>query len=1006
MSGNPSLRDAINSYIKSSSKLKSSEHIRIRLGTVGKIFDAYNKFKIAEYYKPTEESFRIDHSDRDVYAIKGGREFDDKFSPGISIASKPILEQNFGKANELFSKTKTEFTEVEYATMEVDDGTEFRSSSGSTIDEYIINNRQLFILPGHLADIEVSTVSSKPNRSRKIKTDEYDFAYVKDFRRTLHVKTSPTGSVWLDVIWRYEEGDDGEHRELDYFVYINFLPSANFDGLMSLVKTILPISPEPVRISMTSLADENKRYFAVVKSAIRGFLEKSLPASLEGKSEGKNDGWGQNTYQMLSPLPASMDRRSMYNLKRGEFRYSEKTDGLRAFLLQCEVEGELKAFFVMRPYEQVFIHPKMLSPVEGFGECLLDGELVMNLTHNEASYVTFDCLIMDGKSVINYLFDDRISIARDMFTEYAKPEADGSKMNVFLKKWVKPENLYMGVEQFIRDGVYKFDFLHHHTDGIIAQPNNALFKNTIGSQEFDKIFIYKYKEPDHMTIDLEVNTNNMDENTGFVYYLSTRKTVVDLTPDVAINDHDKLRILRRYPHRKYKGIVLEFGYYGLLVPLFPRDEKERGNKARTIESTEDAQKDGLTKGEFVAFVTNNEEMVHRYRNEVKKRDREILEIMGSVTQLATMSKRQKVEITKQHEIADSTEEEARDQSFKQYGIDKTNFDNILMYTQLGQELAAKRGSKVSLQQFHNDAKDAIIYLATSSIRFDIEEDINVADVGGGRGGDYMKLNNSLLEVFDGKELPRKTVYWLIDPNRNFLGDALVRFMPGVNQTNKIKEVEVLQNNPKMYKLEHSKMRNTESAFNEWQVSCSDVETFLSNSEVSPPNFYDMVSAMFTINYWFRDADDARKIAREIYKTLKPGGMFVAVYMDGDSVYKLIHADSKKSGIVTVNKKVMTIKADANIKNDWGNDYFFSLTLANQKGVSGIREFIVPTDKLIEEFMDAGFQIPLCVTSIKNKETYMNEGMRFKDLTPFPPNYSDEYKLVSRLQRGVVLQKPI
>lgn len=101
----------------------------------------------------------------------------------------------------------------------------------------------------------------------------------------------------------------------------------------------------------------------------------------------------------------------------------EKSDGLR-YLLYCSrnINGTEEHYLIDRKNDYWFV-PNLHFPIPGdnaafHADTIIDGELVIDTLPNgttQAKYLVFDCLMLDGQSLMNRTLDKRIAYFKERF---------------------------------------------------------------------------------------------------------------------------------------------------------------------------------------------------------------------------------------------------------------------------------------------------------------------------------------------------------------------------------------------------------------------------------------------------------------------------------------------------------------------------------------------------------------------------------------------------------------
>ncbi|KAL9617439.1 MAG: hypothetical protein Q9160_007751 [Pyrenula sp. 1 TL-2023] len=205
--------------------------------------------------------------------------------------------------------------------------------------------------------------------------------------------------------------------------------------------------------------------------------------------------------------PVSFSARHLHELTLKDYYVCEKTDGIRYLLYMTQGNiGEDAAYLIDRKNDYYFV-PGCHFPVpedptfaKFHLETILDGELVCDTYpggHSEIKFLVFDCLIVDGKSMLNRTLDKRLAYFQELVlkpykTMYAKwPEE--TKHRPFAMEDKNTELSY-GVEKMFREVIPKVKRVHGN-DGLIFTCRSTGYR--MGTDEH----ILKWKPPQENTID-------------------------------------------------------------------------------------------------------------------------------------------------------------------------------------------------------------------------------------------------------------------------------------------------------------------------------------------------------------------------------------------------------------------------------------------------------------------------------------------------------------------------
>lgn len=223
---------------------------------------------------------------------------------------------------------------------------------------------------------------------------------------------------------------------------------------------------------------------------------------------------GRNSRGFPGAQPVSFARSHLQELQRADYYLCEKTDGIRCLLYLTffvDPDGSRReaAFLIDRKNDYYHIdNPHFHFPQPGQDEAsfhvetLLDGELVLDIYPQKQKqvrrYLVFDCLVMDGQSVLQKTLDKRIGAIRariiepqqQLFRKYPQ-EVEEQPFEVVMKDLQKA----YGIEMMFRDVLPN---LPHGNDGLVFTCRTSEY--TIGTDRH----IIKWKPPAENTIDFRL----------------------------------------------------------------------------------------------------------------------------------------------------------------------------------------------------------------------------------------------------------------------------------------------------------------------------------------------------------------------------------------------------------------------------------------------------------------------------------------------------------------------
>lgn len=216
--------------------------------------------------------------------------------------------------------------------------------------------------------------------------------------------------------------------------------------------------------------------------------------------------------------PVSFSHRHIAELMRQDYYVMEKTDGVR-FLMYFTREGPQKEihYLIDRKNDYYFV-PNLHFPIPddpNFGkfhtDTLLDGELVRDNYPNgqtELKFLVFDCLIIDGKSLMQRTLDKRLAYFKELILRPYRSMYKAMPQEIQYRPFAvedKSTEFSYGVEKMFREIIPRVKKLHGN-DGLIFTCRSTPYK--IGTDEH----ILKWKPPEENTIDflLKIHWTEID----------------------------------------------------------------------------------------------------------------------------------------------------------------------------------------------------------------------------------------------------------------------------------------------------------------------------------------------------------------------------------------------------------------------------------------------------------------------------------------------------------------
>lgn len=189
------------------------------------------------------------------------------------------------------------------------------------------------------------------------------------------------------------------------------------------------------------------------------------------------------------PNPVSMERSDLPRLASQDYFVCEKTDGVRAAMLCCTLDGKNVCALLDRRLCP-FLLPLRAVPTAMFQGSVLDGELAWNKVLKCWQFLVFDAAILSGVPVFHAGLVRRLQAARTALRAYEPQPGDAAVVRV--KEFVSVRDadavrahLARAAQHFAMDGVV----LTPAADGVIFGRHVGLFKLKGGFAEHTVDFL-------------------------------------------------------------------------------------------------------------------------------------------------------------------------------------------------------------------------------------------------------------------------------------------------------------------------------------------------------------------------------------------------------------------------------------------------------------------------------------------------------------------------------------
>ncbi|KAE8147213.1 mRNA capping enzyme, catalytic domain-containing protein [Aspergillus avenaceus] len=222
---------------------------------------------------------------------------------------------------------------------------------------------------------------------------------------------------------------------------------------------------------------------------------------------------GRNNLNFPGAQPVSFSKRHLLELQNDDYYVCEKTDGIRCLMYFAHGDAESGCpeihYLIDRKNEYRYV-PNLHFPLPGDDsfqsfhvDTLVDGELV-NDTYEDGTqqlkYLVFDCLVLDGQSLMHRTLDKRLAYFKDKVLKpynalYQRfPEEKQHRVFAVEDKSIQ---FSYGIEMMFREIIPKVKKIHGN-DGLIFTCRSTPYR--IGTDEH----IIKWKPPSENTVDFRL----------------------------------------------------------------------------------------------------------------------------------------------------------------------------------------------------------------------------------------------------------------------------------------------------------------------------------------------------------------------------------------------------------------------------------------------------------------------------------------------------------------------
>lgn len=185
---------------------------------------------------------------------------------------------------------------------------------------------------------------------------------------------------------------------------------------------------------------------------------------------------GREKLRYPGPLPVSIERADFPKLHASPYMVCEKTDGWRALLVLCPINGQNVCCLFDRKLTPYLVYIERV-PVALWQGSMFDGEVVYNHKEQRWVYLLFDAVRVAGIPIYLRPFMQRLGVAARAWEEYQPAARDtlGLQIKIFLPTAdipALPGHIAKMQEEYKTDGV----IFTPNLPGIVFGRHRELFK--------------------------------------------------------------------------------------------------------------------------------------------------------------------------------------------------------------------------------------------------------------------------------------------------------------------------------------------------------------------------------------------------------------------------------------------------------------------------------------------------------------------------------------------------
>ena len=192
---------------------------------------------------------------------------------------------------------------------------------------------------------------------------------------------------------------------------------------------------------------------------------------------------GAGTYSRNFPgaMPVNFGRMSFEEIQKKEYIISEKTDGVRHFVLITESQ----VYLVTRSMEFYIVdYPGLIEIIGKKGISLFDAEIVRNIQTMRPVLMLFDAMVVDGMNCTKLKYSERLNKIYEIVDrvktyeeqEYQENDDFITPFDIITKKFYKKEEIkklfdMISYNTEINSYIIQDELRYHRSDGIIFAPD-------------------------------------------------------------------------------------------------------------------------------------------------------------------------------------------------------------------------------------------------------------------------------------------------------------------------------------------------------------------------------------------------------------------------------------------------------------------------------------------------------------------------------------------------------